>query len=366
MVVDMFTEKLQILLILLGLVIFSCKSDKAELSSEREKFEFIQNDSLISIQRIGNHCSVKKKFNIPESTTVRLTSCGEIIIGQKNDKRDVLEIYIDLNNEKRVGFNSKANKFFFFSEIGGSSSNVHSEFRNVSETVYNVEIAFPWEALNLKASPGKIIGFDFALTDNDNGFEQEKQIAWHSIDSDIWLNSSLWGNLLLAKETNDHVINDSTIVSVRTNVKPVIDGQKDDLYENHRSYLTKKILYGDVKNNDGEVDIRGELVSSWDYDNLYLFIVVKDDRVVKQSFMGKEFDYGSLVGADGKVIWKMDRSNSYYSGGALKNHCADTIFSINAGTYYLCYRSDESHSYENWDDDPPSGNFYGISLTMLR
>lgn len=51
------------------------------------------------------------------------------------------------------------------------------------------------------------------------------------------------------------------------------------------------------------------------------------------------------------------------AGGAEKNRRYEGTMTLKAGEYILRYRSDGSHSFEDWNDDPPSDPInWGITV----
>lgn len=75
------------------------------------------------------------------------------------------------------------------------------------------------------------------------------------------------------------------------------------------------------------------------------------------------FDYGWIESAeDGKVVWEMKAQSTAHAGGAGKNRKVDTVITLPAGKYKLRYKSDDSHSFDNWNSLPPEINFWGIAL----
>lgn len=78
---------------------------------------------------------------------------------------------------------------------------------------------------------------------------------------------------------------------------------------------------------------------------------------------GQMFDYGWIENAEtGKAVWEMKAADTTHAGGAEKNRKVDATLSLPAGRYRLHYRSDESHSFDNWNATPPEINFWGIAL----
>ena len=76
------------------------------------------------------------------------------------------------------------------------------------------------------------------------------------------------------------------------------------------------------------------------------------------------YDYGWIEDAkSGRTVWEMTYSMTEHAGGAEKNRQFDGTIVLKAGEYVLRYRSDDSHSFEDWNEDPPSDPFnWGITV----
>jgi hypothetical protein len=78
---------------------------------------------------------------------------------------------------------------------------------------------------------------------------------------------------------------------------------------------------------------------------------------------GRMYDYGWIEdAATGKAVWEMKAAETAHAGGAGKNRKLDARVSLPAGRYRLRYKSDDSHSFDNWNALPPEVNFWGIAL----
>ena len=79
-------------------------------------------------------------------------------------------------------------------------------------------------------------------------------------------------------------------------------------------------------------------------------------------------DYGWLEDGNGNKIWSgIDFRKSYHLGGALKNRIIMDILKLNPGQYSLKYISDNSHSYSEWNAEPPfDRDFWGIKIYELN
>lgn len=76
------------------------------------------------------------------------------------------------------------------------------------------------------------------------------------------------------------------------------------------------------------------------------------------------YDYGWIEDArTGSTIWEMTYSMTFHAGGGRKNRVVNTTIVLDKGDYKLHYRSDDSHSYNDWNVDPPEDQeFWGITV----
>ena len=111
-------------------------------------------------------------------------------------------------------------------------------------------------------------------------------------------------------------------------------------------------------------------------------IRVKDDRHVTKQFtieqtttvriyaigegVDREMaDYGWIEDAKtGRTVWEMTYRMTDRAGGASKNRQVTATISLEKGEYELHYRTDDSHAYNDWNDDPPGDRaHWGITVT---
>jgi hypothetical protein len=80
------------------------------------------------------------------------------------------------------------------------------------------------------------------------------------------------------------------------------------------------------------------------------------------------YDYGWIENAEtGAKVWEMDYDQTRWAGGARKNRKIDDNISLPAGNYILFYNTDDSHTFNNWNDDPPDDPyFYGITVYRVE
>ncbi|HEV2672109.1 MAG TPA: hypothetical protein VGU74_13525 [Gemmatimonadales bacterium] len=80
---------------------------------------------------------------------------------------------------------------------------------------------------------------------------------------------------------------------------------------------------------------------------------------------GKELvDYAWIADADKHArIWTMSFDNTEPAGGADKNRLFDGTVHLVPGSYLVYYRSDGSHSYDDWNAaPPPEARYWGVSI----
>jgi hypothetical protein len=63
----------------------------------------------------------------------------------------------------------------------------------------------------------------------------------------------------------------------------------------------------------------------------------------------------------------MERNRTHHAGGAFKNRLADEVVSLPKGAYTLRVRTDDSHAYGHWNDDPPwDQEHYGLTVYAAK
>jgi len=79
---------------------------------------------------------------------------------------------------------------------------------------------------------------------------------------------------------------------------------------------------------------------------------------------GDMFDYGWITEANtGDIIWKMRYKHTRHAGGTSKNRLFEDIITLEPGQYIVHYQSDDSHSYEDWNQRKPQNpEMWGITI----
>lgn len=75
-------------------------------------------------------------------------------------------------------------------------------------------------------------------------------------------------------------------------------------------------------------------------------------------------DFGWIVDATSrKRVWTMTADNTEPAGGADKNRVYDAVLRLTPGNYLVSYRTDDSHSYSDWNAaPPPEQRYWGVSV----
>jgi hypothetical protein len=105
-----------------------------------------------------------------------------------------------------------------------------------------------------------------------------------------------------------------------------------------------------------------------DADERREFAVEKTTRVriyaLGEGLNKRLYDYGWIEdAATGRIVWEMDYSRTFHAGGHRKNRMMNTTTVLEKGRYLLRYQSDDSHSYRDWNVDPPEDQpSWGITV----
>ncbi|HEX9006540.1 MAG TPA: hypothetical protein VF889_04560, partial [Bacteroidota bacterium] len=75
-------------------------------------------------------------------------------------------------------------------------------------------------------------------------------------------------------------------------------------------------------------------------------------------------DYGQILDARTRnKVWTMDVDRTFHGGGASKNRYMDEIIRLPKGDYIVTYTTDDSHTYDDWNAEPPfDPEHYGITV----
>jgi len=79
------------------------------------------------------------------------------------------------------------------------------------------------------------------------------------------------------------------------------------------------------------------------------------------------WDYGWIEDERGRRVWRMEYWDTEHAGGASKNRMINEVIQLRAGEYTVRYRTDGTHSFDDWNSDPPHDPmYYGITIRIER
>lgn len=305
---------------------------------------------MVDLLASDNYQDLTSTFSLKEETVVRIVGQFE---GASYDVMpglvvpilyDCMEVYF------YVGSRCRLFRFVLGADLV-SGNNTETESVGFAQGApspsrYVFEMAFPWEALGLKETPGEetVLPLDICVFDND-GEDRRSRLAWSGWDTELWRDWTQYGDFALAGH--------------RTALAPAIDGIADAIWGGQELFPLGQVILGTVR--DGR-DLSAGFRTLWDEENLYMLVEVEDNVKYPASVL---FDRGSLTDRNGNTVWRLDYGRSFHAGGALKNRRQEDTLSLPAGKYTLHYETDESHAPDHWDDLPPDDPFSGIKIYAL-
>jgi hypothetical protein len=77
------------------------------------------------------------------------------------------------------------------------------------------------------------------------------------------------------------------------------------------------------------------------------------------------YDYAYIIDAETRErIWEMKYRHTEHAGGAIKNRVSLETIDLSPGDYIVYYRSDDNHSYDSWNANPPyDPEFWGVTIS---
>ncbi|HID39402.1 MAG TPA: hypothetical protein EYP36_07790 [Calditrichaeota bacterium] len=142
------------------------------------------------------------------------------------------------------------------------------------------------------------------------------------------------------------------------------------IYPVSESARTARIIH---KRTDEDLQVLARLTRVGDDEHVRKRFTLKKKTRIRIYCIGEGdrdemYDYGWIENVKtGRRVWKMRFSKTKHAGGAKKNRLADTIITLKPGTYEVHFKSDDTHSYYEWNDDPPrQPKKWGITVYKLH
>lgn len=346
--------KKNLLIILLASALSACKHDKP--------LALIKNLPVMSEQ--------EQVFSVKEDTRVHIYGTGEASIDLVTVdpiylyKPDAVQLYVKQKHGKLLAFD-----FPLQDSLGSHSSEVAYTANNANfnamydkhKRFYKVKIALPFTLINPNGNPPEKVLMNVTVADDDDYLKQKAKLAWLGNKDPLLTPQVPFGEVLLKTERADTGYHSAqSMISYAAPVDII------HLEQNLPVVNIDRLIFGQI--NKAE-DFSATMSSSWKTDSLFLYFTIHDNkegRIDPKSIktLSRFHDWGWIEDEKGNAVWKMTNFYSKYAGGALKNRKIDTTILLKTGTYRLKYVTDESHSWNKWDDEPPDVPFYGIKVSV--
>jgi len=128
----------------------------------------------------------------------------------------------------------------------------------------------------------------------------------------------------------------------------------------------------EIRRLDSEDNRIAQLIRAEDDEDLrQRFKLERDTRVMiyalGEGTQGEMHDYAWIENAgSGRTVWRMSYEDTEHAGGAEKNRMVNETINLSAGEYILRYRTDDSHSYDDWNAQAPTDEErYGVTVLRL-
>ena len=134
---------------------------------------------------------------------------------------------------------------------------------------------------------------------------------------------------------------------------------KENIQKIEEALLAENVIAQIIRVNDGRLyQERFELSENT---NIRIYAMGEGD-------WDEMYDYGWIENArTGMKVWKMEYNETRWSGGDKKNRKVEQTIQLPPGRYVLFYNTDGSHSFNDWNADPPEDPIhYGISLYRVE
>ncbi len=203
---------------------------------------------------------------------------------------DSVEIYIDGLNEKNNGGYDNNDFQYLFRPMddtvytGGGRSGmptagiIAKSLPHTNDNGYTMEIAIPWATLGLV--PGRQIGFELFVNDDDDGGLREGQTSWRTTSTETWRDPSKMSSVNLVTQIVGSLAFDPV----------TIDGL--DMEPDWSARLVHPIARVPAPINAS--DNTGDWRAFWDSQNLYFFVRVNDANVVLPHDSAKAYHDDSI------------------------------------------------------------------------
>ena len=114
---------------------------------------------------------------------------------------DGIEIYVDINNDKATTYSANDVQYTFEWNNGTTIGSLPSgrittgiSYAVVTVTGgYVVEASIPWSTLQGTPAVNQLVGFDFMISDDDDGGTRDAKLSWNAASDSAWTDPSKMG-----------------------------------------------------------------------------------------------------------------------------------------------------------------------------
>lgn len=358
--------------IIITTTIVGCQQpNRLSQSSKKSVFSDVNYTKLTLLAEIINQEPMRTEsvsFVLSKSQFIRILSTAESDVNLLSNSPDCLHkgdelcVYWKSSNKQ---INTAVIPLCLPNTKIGDTLMVHNIYKACSVydnqlRKYSALVTIPWSYLGINPKTSKEIPLNFIIGDNDDKINQKAKVQWIiSNGLKFKSNHSAFGKLILKekplKANRDGIIYSSFLLKSASE------------FQEFSSVPILNVVAGHV--NDSQ-DLQAKVSSTWNFDNLFINVEIFDNAprffdVANFRRMSHFYDYPLLTDTNGIIVWKMLNHSSKYAGGAEKNRFVDTTIFLNAGVYKLNYFTDESHSWNYWDDSPPNSSFYGVKIFRI-
>lgn len=355
------------------LIAVSCSNgERSRYSLLDSSFDF--SDPLVNIDKVASFKEITDSFYTPIDNKFRLFAAGELLYNLSDGPRSQLFKNDDITLVFRNKSGIQNHKFIPF-DCKDLDNTVKTNLNNISyigwqysdssakyytrELVgkYYCKFKIPWSVVGLNKAIGSFFDMDIRIGDADDEFIQKTVI---SVNCNSNLKDSTYqlGHYQLATEAVSYK---QTIITPGSTRLDTVIGYE---WSKAKAFPIYNVIHGSIKD---KYDLLATVKFLWDKEALYILLDIQDNERYKKKEAVQTFaDQAWIEDSSHKKIWETDARFSKHSGGAFKNQYIDTVLALKKGRYYVHYHTDESHAYNDWDDEMPIIPLYGILVCQVK
>jgi len=345
------------------------KREKKYLASLPFNYKDYIKPTLVEIQNVKNNEHHLRTFYKAEDGDISIVGFGETILKERKVdwEREEIAFIFDVYNEKQ-GEIIPDNQTFMFSFFPGKSyvsgkynfsNGIHYKLKIGSDTLWMLEVAFPWEVLETRTpDKDKKMGFDISVTDND-GFGRESKLFWASEIDRVWKDMSTIGTLTFGKNEQKRVKTCNSLKIENRNI--IIDGKYDEIWNHAEWNQINTLVLGRLNGKD---DLSARFKSMYDEQCIYFYVRINDNKVWDN--YGKIIELRDYVvvtdDENSNIVWKMGMDNTEPFAGENIIRKIDHSLYLKKGHYTLHYITNASVCPDDQRFINAIPFFYGVKI----